>query len=65
MKQCHAFNFTRRLEHYIDLYETGKIPFTELNASVQGWISHARYADMWGLRTHIFDNHPIHPPKAE
>jgi hypothetical protein len=35
------------------------ISFAELDASVQGWINHVRYADSWGLREHIFDTHPI------
>ena len=33
----------------------------ELDASVQGWINHARYADSWGLREHVFATHPISP----
>lgn len=63
LKRRNTVNFTRRLEHNIDLYESGQIPFAELDASVQGWINHVRYADTWGLRGHIFDNHPIklHP----
>lgn len=63
LKRRNAVNFTRRLEHNIDLYEADKITFAELDASVQGWINHVRYADTWGLRGHIFDTHPIklHP----
>jgi len=63
LKRRNVVNFTRKLEHNIDLYETGAIPFAELDASVQGWINHVRYADSWGLRGHIFANHPIksHP----
>ena len=38
------------------------LSFAELDASVQGWIAHVRYADSWGLRRHIFDTHPIVPP---
>lgn len=59
IKKRNAVNFTRRLEHNIDLYEAGAISFAELDASVQGWINHVRYADSWGLRAHIFDTHPI------
>jgi len=59
LKKRNAVNFTRRLEHNIDLYEAGEISFAELDASVRGWINHVRYADTWGLRGHIFDNHPI------
>lgn len=59
LKKRNAVNFTRRLEHNIDLYEAGAISFAELDASVQGWINHVRYADTWGLCGHLFDSHPI------
>lgn len=60
LKQRNAVGFRRRLEANIDLYQAGKISFAELDASVQGWINHVRYADTWGLREHIFETHPIH-----
>ena len=63
LKKRNAVNFTRRLENNLDLYEAGEISFGELDASVQGWINHVRYADTWGLRGHIFDNHPIRLPQ--
>lgn len=66
LKRRNTVNFTRRLEHNIDLYETGQISFGELDASVQGWINHVRYADTWGLRRYLFENHPIRlRPEAE
>ncbi|MBS1787658.1 MAG: hypothetical protein JST85_08050 [Acidobacteria bacterium] len=37
-----------------DEYCAGKITFAEFDASVKGWVNHVRYADTWGLRTHIF-----------
>lgn len=39
------------------------ISFAELDASVKGWVNHVRYADTWGLRTHIFNAHPVHTPE--
>ncbi|MCB9076503.1 MAG: hypothetical protein H6631_02845 [Anaerolineaceae bacterium] len=33
--------------------------FAELDASVQGWINHVRYADTWGLREHLLAGHPV------
>jgi len=62
LKRRNVVKFRRRLEHNIDLYESGAISFAELDASVQGWINHVRYADTWGLRGHIFDAHPIKSP---
>lgn len=64
LKRRNAVNFTQRLERSIDLYAAGAITFAELDASVQGWINHVRYADTWGLRRHIFDSHPIPPPNT-
>lgn len=67
LKRRNSVNFRRRLEHNIDLYETHQISFAELDASVQGWINHVRFADTWGLRGHLFSTHPIRlhaEPKA-
>jgi hypothetical protein len=33
----------------------------EFDASVQGWITHVRYADTWGLRQHVLDT-PLRRP---
>lgn len=63
LKRRNAVHFRRRLERNLDLYEAGTLSFGELDASVQGWVNHVRYADTWGLRGHIFDTHPIRPPK--
>ena len=62
LKRRNAVNFTRRLERNIDAYRAGRISFAELDATVQGWINHVRYADTWGLREHIFSTHPITVP---
>lgn len=59
LKRRNAVNFTRRLEHKLDAYRAGAISFAELDASVQGWINHVRFADTWGLREHVFATHPI------
>lgn len=44
---------TRRLHSRFGDYAAGRISFAELDASVQGWINHVRYADTWGLRSHL------------
>lgn len=59
VKRRNAVNFTRRLERNLDAYQAGRISFAELDASVQGWINHVRYADSWELRRHVFAAHPI------
>jgi hypothetical protein len=59
LKRRNAVNFTRRLEHNLDLYRSGEISFAELDAGVKGWINHVRYGDTWGLRRHIFWQYPF------
>ena len=59
LKRRNVVNFTRRLQFNLDGYREGRITFAELDASVQGWINHVRYADTWGLREHVFATHPI------
>jgi hypothetical protein len=53
VKARNVRNATRRLGALYDRYHRGRITFAELDASVQGWINHVRYADTWGLRRHI------------
>ena len=59
LKRRNAVNFRRRLEINLDAYAAGRLSFGELDASVQGWINHVRYADTWGLRSHLFAEHPL------
>ncbi|MES9904113.1 MAG: reverse transcriptase domain-containing protein [Sedimenticola sp.] len=59
LKRRNAVAFTRRLKLNLDAYQSGRITFAELDAGVQGWINHVRYADTWGLREHLFSTHPI------
>jgi hypothetical protein len=50
LKRRNTVNFTHRLQRNLEAYQAGQISFAELDASVQGWINHVRYADTWGLR---------------
>lgn len=66
---------TRRLAERLDAYRAGQISFGELDASVRGWVNHARFADTWGLRRHMFARLPVRsafsgegrfaPPRSE
>jgi RNA-directed DNA polymerase len=44
---------TRRLKTQHAGYRAATIGKVDLDASVQGWINHVRYADSWGLRRHM------------
>ena len=45
---------TRRLRERLDDYHAGRMTFAEMDASVQGWVNYVRYADTWGLQSHMF-----------
>ena len=50
VKARNVVRFDRRLRARWADYHAGRISFAELDASVQGWINHVRYADTWRLR---------------
>ena len=53
LKQPNVQRFQRRLSHLLTGYYQGRVTFAELDASIQGWINHVRYADTWQLREHV------------
>ena len=52
---------TRRLGQRYEAYRSGAIAFGEFDASVRGWINHARHADSWGLRRHLLEPFVLMP----
>jgi RNA-directed DNA polymerase len=54
LKKANALGFRRHLKELVERYCTGQIDFERLQASVQGWVNHARYADTWALRRSFF-----------
>ncbi|MEK7833515.1 MAG: hypothetical protein AAB401_20660 [Acidobacteriota bacterium] len=53
IKSRNVVKFSRKLKDRWAEYCAGNITFAEFDASVKGWINHVRYADTWGLRTHV------------
>jgi RNA-directed DNA polymerase len=53
VKARNVVHATRRLAARYDDYRNGEISLLELDASVQGWINHGRFANSWGLRRHM------------
>jgi len=49
-----ALRFRRRFKKMAEQYRQNRITFTEVNASVQSWLGHARFADTYQLRRSIF-----------
>lgn len=54
LKRAKVVHYRRALRRLVRSYAAGEIPFERLNASVQGWVNHVRYADTWGLRKDLF-----------
>lgn len=53
LKARHVHRFSCRLRHRWQAYCEGRISFAEFDATVQGWINHARYGDTWNLRGRV------------
>ena len=52
---------TRRLGQRYAAYRSGAIAFGEFDASVRGWINHARHADSWCQRRHLLEPFVLMP----
>jgi retron-type reverse transcriptase len=50
VKQRKVIHFRRKLRRLLEAYSASGLSFDRLNASIQGWINHVRYADSYGLR---------------
>jgi RNA-directed DNA polymerase len=50
LKRRRGIAFARRLRLLQKDYARQWIPFEKLDASIKGWVNHARYGDTWGLR---------------
>jgi retron-type reverse transcriptase len=53
VKRRKVVQFRRKLRNLLAAYADGKFPIEKLDASIQGWVNHVRYADSWGLRTAV------------
>lgn len=53
VKRRKVVHSRRRLQNRLAAYRQGELAWTDVDASVQGWINHVRYADTWGLRRAI------------
>ena len=69
LKRRKGIYFRRKFFSLIKLYSAGEIALSEVDASVQGWVNHIRYANTIGLRKSILQQtvaasvsrHPSHP----
>ena len=53
LKHRKGIAFQRKLAMLRQDYQAAKITFPQLDASIQGWVNHVRFANTWGLRRSI------------
>jgi len=53
LKRAKVIHARRRLYSRYALYRSGDLSRAKFQASIQGWVNHARYGDTWGLRRAI------------
>lgn len=62
LKRRKSVAYLRRLRSLLAAYQAGEIGLDQVNASVQGWVNHVRYANSYHLRRKTLNKLPIHPP---
>ncbi len=62
LKRRKGLHYQRRLHALLKAYRRGEIPLEEVNASVQGWVNHARYGNTAGLRKALLSKRTIQNP---
>jgi hypothetical protein len=59
VKSRKVIEATRHLVQRHAAWRCGDLGFSAFDASVQGWISHVRHANTWGLRQHVLARLPL------
>jgi hypothetical protein len=54
----------RRLKARLRAYREGALTTSQMKASIQGWINHARHGDTWGIRRAVLKDIVVSPAKA-
>jgi len=62
LKRRKGIAYRRRLRALLAAYAAGEVSLEQVNASVRGWVAHARYGDTWRLRRALFASLPITAP---
>ncbi len=56
LKRRKVVHFRRRLKTQVHQHRSGELSREKLDASIQGWINHARFGDTWGLRRAVLND---------
>jgi len=59
LKRRKGIAYRRRLEALLAAYAAGDASLEQVDASVRGWVNHARYGDTWGLRQALLASLPV------
>ena len=62
LKRRKGIAYSRRFKALLASYAAAEIPIERVDASVQGWVNHARTGDTWGLRQAILAALPVIAP---
>ena len=54
VKRRKVVNYRRNLRRLLDDFSNGGVAFSQVDASLKGWVNHVRQADSWGLRRDVF-----------
>ena len=63
LKRRKGIAYRRRLKALLRGYREGEVTSADLQASIRGWVAHARCGATHGLRRRMFRDHPILPPR--
>jgi RNA-directed DNA polymerase len=64
LKRRNGVAFQRRFSRLLGEYAAGRIPWEQVDASVQGWIAHAAHGDTWGLRRALVSSVVLPGPQS-
>ncbi len=64
LKAKKAVSFRRRFRQQVAALAAGDLTRAKLEATVRGWVNHARYGDTWGLREAVLGAARLRPPAA-
>jgi RNA-directed DNA polymerase len=64
LKRENVLDWRRRYAALRAAYAAGELSWEQLNASVQGWINHARYGDTWALRCALLSRSTLPRPRS-
>lgn len=63
LKRRKGVAYARRFRSMVHDYADGWLSLEQLNASVRGWVNHARYGDTEGLRRALFERVIVPAPR--